>query len=74
MCNLLQLLLLLFSYHRCLRMISEALEIHPEGGQDSYSWCMCVGSHGYCGLVGGRDGGGGWYSCETKPVGVGPMS
>ena len=27
---------------------------------------MCVVSHGYGGLDGGRDGGGGWYGCGTK--------
>ena len=28
---------------------------------------MCVVSHGYVGLGGGMDGGGGWYVCGTKP-------
>ena len=27
---------------------------------------MCVVGHGYGGLGGGRDGGGGWYACGTK--------
>ena len=30
---------------------------------------MYVVSHGYGGLCGGRDGGGGWYACGTKPRG-----
>ena len=30
---------------------------------------MCVVDHGYGGLGGDRDGGGGWYSCRTKPGG-----
>ena len=47
------LLLLLLSYHRRLRMISEALEIRVEGGRVSHSWCMCVVGHGYGGLGGG---------------------
>ena len=41
-------------------MISEALELHVEGEQASHSWCMCVVSHGFGGLGGGRDGGGAW--------------
>ena len=40
--------MLLLSYHRRLRMISEALEFCVEGGRVSHSWCMCVVSHGYC--------------------------
>ena len=28
---------------------------------------MCVVSHGYGSFGGGRDGGGGWYACRTKP-------
>ena len=48
--------LLLLSYPRCLRMISEALELHVEGGRVSHSWCICAVSHGYGGLGGGRDG------------------
>ena len=51
------LLLLLLSYHNRLRMISEVLELRVEGGQVSHSWCMCVVSHGYGGLGGGRDEG-----------------
>ena len=46
-------------------MISEALELPVEGGRVSHSWCMVVVSHGYGGLGGGRDGGGGWYACGT---------
>ena len=51
-------------------MISEALELCAEGRQVSHTWCMCVDSHGYGGLGGGRAGGGGWYACGTKPGGV----
>ena len=40
-------------------MISEALELPVEGGQVSHSWCVCVVGHGYGGLGGGWDGGGG---------------
>ena len=61
------LLLLFVSYHRCLRTISEALELRVEGGQDSHIWCMSVASHGY---GGGRDGGGGWFACGTNPSGM----
>ena len=50
-------------------MISEALELRVEGGRVSQGWCMCVVSHGYGGLGGGRDGGGGRYACGTKPRG-----
>ena len=35
---------------------------------------MGVVSHGYGGLGGGMDGGGGWYACGTKPMGFGCMS
>ena len=45
-----------------------------EGGRVSHSWCMCVVGHGYGGLGGGMDGGGGWYACRTKPRGVGRWS
>ena len=58
------LVLLLLSYHRRLRMISEALPM--EGG---VSWCMCVVSHAYGGLGGGMDGVSGWYAWETKSRG-----
>ena len=34
--------MLLLSYHKRLRMISEALELYVEGGRVSNSWCMCV--------------------------------
>ena len=53
-----------------------------EGGRDSYSWCICVGRHGYGGLGGGRDGGwlgggrdggGGRQACRKKLGGVGSM-
>ena len=40
-------LLLLLLYHRCLRMIVEALELRVKGRRDSHSWCMCVVGHGY---------------------------
>ena len=36
-----------------------------EGGLVSPCWCMCIVSHGYGGLGGSRDGGGGWYACWT---------
>ena len=61
------LLLLLLSYHRHLRVISEALELCVEGERVNHSWCMGVVGHGYGGLGGDRDGGGGWYSCVTRP-------
>ena len=51
-------------------MISAALELCVEGGQVSHSWWMRVVSHGYGGLGGDRDGGGGWYACGTKPRGL----
>ena len=50
------LVMLSLSYHRRLRMISEALDPSVEGGRVSHNWCMCVVSHGYGGLCGGRDG------------------
>ena len=49
-------------------MMSEALELRVEGGRVNHSWCMCVVSHGYGGLSGDKDGGGGWYVCGTKPM------
>ena len=33
-------------------MIPEVLELCVKDGQVSSSWCMCVVSHGYGGLVG----------------------
>ena len=48
-------------------MISEALELHVEGGRVSHSWCMCVVRHGCGGLGGGRDVGGDLCACGTKP-------
>ena len=51
-------------------MISESLELRVEGGTVGHSWCMCVVSHGYGGLGGGMDGGGGWYACRTMPRGL----
>ena len=68
------MMLLSLTYHRHLRMISEALKLRMEGGRVSHTWCVCVVSHGYVGLGGGRDGGGGWSACETKPSRVGRMS
>ena len=59
----------LWSYHRRLRMIAEALELYVEDGRVSHTWCICVVYHGYSRLDGGRDGGGGWYACGTKPWG-----
>ena len=50
-------------------MISEALEMRAKSGRLSHNWCMCVASHGYGGLGGGSDGGGGWHECGTKRVG-----
>ena len=50
---------MLLDYDRRLRMISEALEQRVEGGRVSHSWCMCVVSHGYDGVGGSTDGGGG---------------
>ena len=60
--------MLLLGYHRRLRMISAALELCVEGGRVSVD--TCVVSHGNGGLGEGRDGGGGWYLCRTKPRGV----
>ena len=56
-------LLLLLSYHRRLRMISEALELRVESGRINHSWCMCVVSHGNGGDMDGMYAGqsiGGW--------------
>ena len=44
-------------------MISEALELRVNGGRDSQLLHVC---HGYGGLGGGRDVGGGWYACRRK--------
>ena len=65
-----ELSLLLLYCHRHLRMVSEALELYVNGGRVSHSWCMCVVGHVYGCLGVGWDGGGGWYACETKPVGL----
>ena len=32
---------------------------------------MCIVSHSYGWKGGGRDGGGDWYACRTRPGGVG---
>ena len=61
--------MLLLSYHRRLRMISEAIDLRMEGERVSHSWYMGVVSHGDGGLIGGRDGGGAWHACGTKPGG-----
>ena len=45
-------LLLLMSYHRSLRIISEVLELRVEGRRDSHNRCICVVSHGNGGLGG----------------------
>ena len=63
-------MLLLLSDDRCLRMISEALELRMEGRRVCHRWCLCVVSHGYGGFGEGRDGGGGWYACRSKPRGL----
>ena len=42
--------MLLLSYHRRVRMISEALELYVDDGQVSHSRCMCAVGHGYGGL------------------------
>ena len=34
--------------------------LHVEGERVNHSWCMGVVCHGYGGLSGRRDGGGGW--------------
>ena len=41
-----QVLVLLLSYHRCLMVVSEVLELSVEWRGVSNSLCMCVGSHG----------------------------
>ena len=68
------LMLLLLSYHRHVKMISEALWPYVERWRVSHSWCMGVDGHGYGGL--GRAGMGGWYACgamlgvcRMQPVG-----
>ena len=48
-------------------MISEALELCVESGRVRHSWCMCVVSHGYGGMGGGRDGSCGWYAYRMRP-------
>ena len=57
------LLLLLFSSHRSLWMISEVLEFPVDGGRVTHSQCMCIISHSL-------DGDGGWYECGMKPGGL----
>ena len=56
-----------------MRMISEAIVLRVEGRRVGHSLCMCVVSHGFDGLGGASDGGGGLYACETRP-GDGCMS
>ena len=60
------MLSVLLSYHRHLRIISEMLDLHVEGGRVSHSWCMRVVGHGDGGLGEGRDGGGGWHACRQN--------
>ena len=48
-------------------MISEALEWHLEGSRVRLNCRIGVVNHGYGGLCGCWDGGGGWYACGTKP-------
>ena len=48
-------------------MISEALELHVEGGCVSHSWSMSVVCHGNVGLDEGSDGGNGWHACGKMP-------
>ena len=48
-------------------MISEVLELCVEDGRVSHSLSICVVDHVHSGLGGGRDGGGGWYACGTRP-------
>ena len=40
-----------------------------EGGRVIHSWCMGAVSHSYGWFGEGRDGGGGWQACRTKPGG-----
>ena len=59
---------MLLSYHRRLRMISEALELRMKGGQVSHSLCMCVISHGYGGLSGTeKEVVGGMHAGQSRP-------
>ena len=61
------LLMLLLSYRTCLSVVLDALDLYVDGGRVSHRRCMCVHGHGF---DGGRDGGGGWYACGTKPGGL----
>ena len=64
--------LLSLSYHRCLRMISEAIELYVDDERVCQSWCMFVVSHGYGGL--GGQGWRWWMVCmPIKAIGVGRM-
>ena len=56
-------MVVLLSYHRRPRMISEALELRVEDGWGSHSWCLFVVGDGY----GGLSRGSGWCACGTKP-------
>ena len=53
---------------------SEALELRVENGRVNYSWWVGVVSHSHGGYGWGRDGGGDWQACGTKPEGVDRMS
>ena len=54
--------------------LSEAFDLHVEGGRINCSWWTCVVSRSYGGLGGDRDGGGGWLACGTQPGGLCRMS
>ena len=54
-------------------MISKALELRGEIGREGNGWCMSVVSHGYGGLGGCREGGGGGRHAGQSR-GVGRMS
>ena len=50
--------------------LSEAPEMHMEGGWVNHCWCIVVVSHGYGGLGEGREGGGGWLVLGQNLEGV----
>ena len=55
-------------------MISEELELRVKVERVSYSWCIFVVSHGYGGVGGGRNGGGGRFVCGSQSWGIRRMS
>ena len=57
-------LLLLLSYHRRLRMISEVIELYVECGRVSHSWCMCWGQGWRWWMVCMQDKAGGLVTCQ----------